>query len=215
MSSWSRVGKPLWRTCAGIAPSLHCTVRLRPSGPFSAGLCWIKPSSGSVWRSPSSKPISTPAAADMTVRDRQPRDTPRRDRKPPVGAKRICARRQDGRVRRLWPHKSLHATQAAGRLQTDPLKVSNRPSLKGWCRESGRDAARADIKCPFSVPPWKAAGFLGMSVEVLLDTYGHHHPEFLRDAASAITSKPKQNIVSGVISGVDLAAYREKRQKAL
>jgi hypothetical protein len=54
-----------------------------------------------------------------------------------------------------------------------------------------------------------------MSVEVLLDTYGHHHPEFLRDAASAITSKPKQNIVSGVISGVDLAAYREKRQKAL
>jgi integrase len=63
--------------------------------------------------------------------------------------------------------------------------------------------------------PWKAAGFLGMSVEVLLDTYGHHHPEFLRDAAAAITSKPKQNIVSGVISGVDLAAYREKRRKAL
>jgi hypothetical protein len=53
-----------------------------------------------------------------------------------------------------------------------------------------------------------------LSVEVLLDTYGHHHPEFLRDAAAAITSKPKQN-VSGVISGVDLAAYREKRRKAL
>ena len=116
MSSWSRVGKPSWRTCAGIAPSLHCTVRLRPSGPFSAGLCWIKPSSGSVWLSPSSKPISTLAAAGMTVRDRQPRDTPRRDGKPPVGAKRhMCARRQDGRVRRFWPHKSLHATNAAGR----------------------------------------------------------------------------------------------------
>ena len=63
-------------------------------------------------------------------------------------------------------------------------------------------------------PLWEAAGFLGMSVEVLLDTYGHHHPEFLRDAAAAITSKPKQN-VSGVISGVDLAAYREKRRKSL
>jgi hypothetical protein len=62
--------------------------------------------------------------------------------------------------------------------------------------------------------PWKAAGFPGMSVEVLLDTYGHHHPEFLRDAAAAITSKPTQNIVSGVISGVDLVAYREKRRKA-
>jgi hypothetical protein len=53
-----------------------------------------------------------------------------------------------------------------------------------------------------------------MSIEVLLDTYGHHHPDFLRDAATAIASKPKQNIVSGVISGVDLAAYREKRRKA-
>jgi hypothetical protein len=115
MSSWSRVGKPSWRMCAGIAPSLHCTVRLPPSGPLSAGLCWIKPSSGSVWRSPSSKPISTPAAAGMMVRDRQLRDTPSRDGKPPVGAKRICARRQDGRVRRLWPHKPLHATKATGR----------------------------------------------------------------------------------------------------
>jgi hypothetical protein len=129
MSSWSGVGKPSWRMCAGIAPSLHCTVRLRPSGPLSAGPCWIKPSSGSVWRSPSLKPISTSAAAGITVRDRQPRDTPRRDGKPPVGAKRICARRQDGRVRRPWPHKSLHATKAAGRhpdrsVKGDPARPS-------------------------------------------------------------------------------------------
>jgi hypothetical protein len=62
--------------------------------------------------------------------------------------------------------------------------------------------------------PGKAAGFLGMSVKVLLDTYGHHHLEFLRDAATAITSKPSKNIVSGVNRGVDLAAYRERRQKA-
>ncbi|MFY9952978.1 tyrosine-type recombinase/integrase [Bradyrhizobium sp.] len=62
--------------------------------------------------------------------------------------------------------------------------------------------------------PWKAAGFLGMSVEVLLDTYGHHHPEFLREVAAVITTKPSKNIVSGVDPGVDLAAYRERRQKA-
>ena len=61
--------------------------------------------------------------------------------------------------------------------------------------------------------PWKAAGFLGMSVEVLLDTYGHHHPEFLREAAAAITTKPNKNAVSGVNLGVDLAAYRETRRK--
>lgn len=39
--------------------------------------------------------------------------------------------------------------------------------------------------------PWKAAGFLGMSVQVLLDTYGHHHPDYQRDAANAITQKIK------------------------
>ena len=36
--------------------------------------------------------------------------------------------------------------------------------------------------------PWKAAGFLGVSVEVLLDTCGHHHPEFLRDGLESVES---------------------------
>jgi hypothetical protein len=42
-----------------------------------------------------------------------------------------------------------------------------------------------------SVEPWEAAGFLGMSVQVLIDTYGHHHPNHLRGAADAITRKPR------------------------
>jgi integrase len=95
------------------------------------------------------------------------------------------------------------AVRIAG-LSTQSGKVTPhtlRHTAATWLMQRGAD-------------PWKAAGFLGMSVEVLLDTYGHHHPEFLRDAAAAITSKPKQN-VSGVISGVDLAAYREKRRKSL
>ena len=95
------------------------------------------------------------------------------------------------------------AVRIAG-LSTQSGKVTPhtlRHTAATWVMQRGAD-------------PWKAAGFLGMSVEVLLDTYGHHHPEFLRDAAAAITSKPKQN-VSGVISGVDLAAYREKRRKSL
>ena len=41
------------------------------------------------------------------------------------------------------------------------------------------------------VDPWEAAGFLGMSVQVLIDTYGHHHPNHLRGAADAITRKPR------------------------
>ena len=36
------------------------------------------------------------------------------------------------------------------------------------------------------VDRWQAAGYLGMSVEVLESTYGHHHPDHLRDAAQAI-----------------------------
>jgi integrase len=41
------------------------------------------------------------------------------------------------------------------------------------------------------VDTWEAAGFLGMSVQVLIDTYGHHHPNHLRGAANAITRKPR------------------------
>jgi hypothetical protein len=62
--------------------------------------------------------------------------------------------------------------------------------------------------------PVPGGGFLGMSVEGLLGTCSHDHPDFLRDAATPITSKPKQNArIWGVISGVDSAADREKRQE--
>jgi hypothetical protein len=33
------------------------------------------------------------------------------------------------------------------------------------------------------VDKWEAAGFLGMSVEMLDRVYGHHHPDHLRAAA--------------------------------
>jgi integrase len=33
--------------------------------------------------------------------------------------------------------------------------------------------------------PWVASGFLGMSVQTLLDNYGHHHPDFLAGARDA------------------------------
>jgi integrase len=61
------------------------------------------------------------------------------------------------------------------------------------------------------VPVWEAAGFLGMPPEVLLGTYGHHHPDFLHGAANAITTKHRVSVVESV---VDLEDVREKRQKA-
>jgi hypothetical protein len=34
------------------------------------------------------------------------------------------------------------------------------------------------------VPIWEVAGFLGMSPEVPQDTYGHHHPDYLKGTAA-------------------------------
>ena len=35
------------------------------------------------------------------------------------------------------------------------------------------------------VDPWVAAGYLGMTVETLLENYGHHHPDHLSQAREA------------------------------
>ncbi len=34
-----------------------------------------------------------------------------------------------------------------------------------------------------AIDPWQAAGSLGMSVQMLQETYGHHHPDWQRQAA--------------------------------
>jgi integrase len=38
--------------------------------------------------------------------------------------------------------------------------------------------------------PWQAAGYLGMSLETLLKTYGHHHPDHQKDAVDKIAARP-------------------------
>lgn len=53
--------------------------------------------------------------------------------------------------------------------------------------------------------PWQAAGYLGMSLEVLLNTYGHHHPDHLSDAVEKIAmrepARERKAHVSGAVSG--------------
>jgi integrase len=61
------------------------------------------------------------------------------------------------------------------------------------------------------VPLWEAAGFLGMSPEVLEDTYGHHHPDYLQGAAAAIGQK--RRYVSGVETVVDSGTISEEKKK--
>jgi integrase len=41
--------------------------------------------------------------------------------------------------------------------------------------------------------PWQAAGFLSISVDTLLRVYGHHHPDYQREAAENIGKRP-QNV---------------------
>jgi integrase len=53
------------------------------------------------------------------------------------------------------------------------------------------------------VPIWQAAGYLGMSAQMIERTYGHHHPDFMRGAAAAITTKQPTNI-SGQPKNVSL-----------
>jgi len=62
------------------------------------------------------------------------------------------------------------------------------------------------------VPIWQAAGYLGMSAEMVEPTYGHHHPEYMRAAAQAITAKQSQN-VSLVIPLVKAEKEPTRRQK--
>jgi integrase len=47
-----------------------------------------------------------------------------------------------------------------------------------WLMQSGTD-------------PWQAAGFLSTSVETLLRVYGHHHPDYQRQAAENIGKRPQ------------------------
>ena len=60
--------------------------------------------------------------------------------------------------------------------------------------------------------PWQAAGYLGMSLEVLLNTYGHHHPDYLSDAVEKIamreTAGERKAHVSGAVSGAVIPLRR-------
>ena len=70
------------------------------------------------------------------------------------------------------------------------------------------------------VPIWQAAGYLGMSAAMIERTYGHHHPDYMRGAAEAITSKQSQNVsgqpanVSLVVSLVEPENAAKRKQKS-
>lgn len=65
-----------------------------------------------------------------------------------------------------------------------------RHSVATWLMQAGTD-------------PWKAAGFLAMSVETLLRVYGHHHPDDSADVHGAFAAHRRQR------SGNDKSEQKE------
>jgi integrase len=74
------------------------------------------------------------------------------------------------------------AVRATGLPTAGPDRITPhvlRHTAATWTMQNGADL-------------WQAAGFLGMTVEMLQRRYGHHHPDFQRDAADAVASSPGQ-----------------------
>src|SRR5262245_3081269 len=70
------------------------------------------------------------------------------------------------------------AVRAAGLDSTVTPHVL-RHTAATWAMQNGADL-------------WQAAGFLGMTVELLQGRYGHHHPDFQCEAAEAVAGSPGQ-----------------------
>lgn len=72
--------------------------------------------------------------------------------------------------------KAFRRVRTTAKLGEDVTPHIFRHTAATWLMQQGADV-------------WSAAGFLGMTVDVLIATYGHHHPDYQADAAEAITSK--------------------------
>jgi integrase len=68
------------------------------------------------------------------------------------------------------------AVRAAG-LGSDVTPHVLRHTAATWMMQAGVDL-------------WQAAGFLGMTVEMIEQRYGHHHPDFQREAAEGLARSP-------------------------
>ncbi len=72
--------------------------------------------------------------------------------------------------------KGFRSARKLAGLDTDVTPHIFRHTAATWLMLAGTDV-------------WQAAGFLGMTVETLVQTYGHHHPDFQVEAAERITAK--------------------------
>ena len=117
-----------------------------------------------------------------------PRTRQTNKRKPPVRiARKLLGhmrrwKKADGNIRHMIHYqgkpikklrRSWKAVRELARIDDDLVIHSLRHSAATWLMQKGVDR-------------WEAAGYLGMSVETLERTYGHHHPDYQKEAAEAL-----------------------------
>jgi integrase len=122
-------------------------------------------------------------------------------------------------MRRWWDRKLIRRHfvefngEAVGSVKTGFRRAASLAGLSGkvtphtlrhtaatWLMQSGTDR-------------WQAAGYLGMSVEMLEKVYGHHHPDHLQAAVAAIGngSRTKQEQRKAVSVGIAVGAQKTRK----
>ena len=106
---------------------------------------------------------------------------------------------------RLLPHlrrARCRGTDLGYVLHIDGGRIGNiKKGFSAACKRAGIEGVTPHILrhtaatwlMHSGVKPWEAAGFLAMSEKTLIAVYGHHHPDFMREAAEAIGARP-QNV---------------------
>lgn len=93
------------------------------------------------------------------------------------------------RWRRLDPKGTVYVINFRGKRIARPVssweRVRNLAGLPAYVTPHILRHSRATTMMRAGVNPWDAANALGMSLEVLTNVYGHHHPDWQKHAAEA------------------------------
>jgi integrase len=93
------------------------------------------------------------------------------------------------RWKRLDGNNSEYVITYNGKRLSKPtdawLRIRAKAGLPDYVTPHVLRHSRATTMMRAGVNPWDAANALGMSLEVLTKVYGHHHPDWQKDAADA------------------------------
>jgi integrase len=93
------------------------------------------------------------------------------------------------RWKRLDPKGTIYIVNFRGKRILRPCssweRVMRETGLPEYVTPHVLRHSRATTMLKAGVAPWEVANALGMSLQVLISTYGHHHPDWQKDAAEA------------------------------